>query len=644
MELNALVTMTNIASEMSKEELDVIARNAIKGFNKDFQSCEDHFKQLAEWTDLAKQVSDEKTFPWQGASNVKYPLLSTAAMQFAARAYPSLLPSSGKIVKSVVIGKDPTERKSQIAEAVSIYMSYQLLNEMEGWEEDMDKLLIMLPIVGTLFKKTYYDPMTEKNCSKLVYTENLVCDYWTTSLDTAERISECFELSKRKVTERVRSGLWVKVDLGDPSGDETGDVDETTPYKFIEQHTFLDLDDDGYAEPYIVTVNLDSEQVVRITARFDPDNIVFKDIDGKQQLAYIKPTQYYTKYGFVPNPDGGFYDIGFGQLLGPLNESVNTLINQLIDSGTLNNLQSGFLGKGLKIRGGDHGFTPGEWKHVPVSGDDLRKQIVPLPSKEPSNVLYQLMGALITSGKELASVAEIFVGKMPGQNTPATTTMASIEQGMKVFTAVYKRIYRSLGEEFQKLYKLNSLYLDESKFVSVLDITVDKSFFDKKQNDIAPAADPTAASAQEKLMKAQGLLELLGTGVLDPVEVVRRIINAQEQPDPEKLFSQAVQQTGQLQPQPDPKLIEMEMKSKMEQQKFALQAQNDSRKAELEGREREAQLAMKAQEHSLDMQHQAQMSNIKAAEAIHKQRIFTVQQQQKMQPQKTSQKKEPSKK
>lgn len=644
MELDNLVALTNIAKDLPQEKLDTIAKNAIKGFNKDLQSCEDHFNQLADWTDLAKQVSDEKTFPWQGASNVKYPLLSTAAMQFAARAYPSLLPSSGKIVKSVVVGKDPTEKKSQIAEAVSLYMSYQLLHEMKGWEEDMDKLLIMLPIVGTIFKKTYYDPLTEKNCSKLIYPENLVCDYWATSLDTAERISECIELNKRQVQERVRGGIWLDVELGDPSGESTGDVDETTPYKFVEQHAYLDLDDDGYAEPYIITVNLDSEKVVRITARFYSDDLVYRDVDGEQTLAYIKPTKYYTKYSFVPNPDGGFYDIGFGHLLGPLNESVNTLINQLVDAGTLNNLQSGFLGKGLKIRGGDHGFTPGEWKHVPVTGDDLRKQIVPLPTKEPSAVLFQLMGSLITSGKELASVAEIFVGKMPGQNTPATTTMASIEQGMKVFTAVYKRIYRSLGEEFQKLYDLNSKYLDESIFISVLDIKVDKTYFDKKQNDISPAADPTATSAQEKLMKAQGLLELLGTGVLDPVEVVRRVLEAQEQPNPEKLFNQAIQQTGQLQPQPDPKLIEMEMKSKMEKQKFALQAENDSRKAELDGREREAQLAMKAQEHSLDMQHQSRMSTLKAAEAIHKQRIFTVQQQQKMQQQKTSQKKEPSKK
>lgn len=643
MNLEAIIRNTNIANDLSDEKLKQIGSDVIKGYENDLSTCQDWFDQIMEWTELAKQIAKPKTFPWQNASNVKYPLLSTAAMQFAARAYPSLLPSNGKIVKSIVIGKDPTEEKSKIAEAVSLYMSYQLTQEMQGWEEDMDRLLIMLPITGTLFKKTYYDPLTEKNCSRLIYPENLVVNYWTRSLDEAERVSEVLELTPRKIQERMQTKLWREVKFSSPQPTDFGEVDSTTPYIFIEQHTFLDLDDDGYAEPYTITVERESAEVVRIVPRFADSDIKYKDVDDEQVLAYITPIQYYTKFCFVPNPDGGFYDIGFGQLLGPLNESVNTLINQLIDAGTLNNLQSGFLGKGLRIRAGDHGFTPGEWKPVANTGDDLRKQIVPIPTKEPSSVLFQLMGALITSGKELASVAEIFVGKMPGQNTPATTTMASIEQGMKVFTAVYKRIYRSLGEEFNKLYKLNSIYLDESQFVDVLDIKVDRSYFNKDQNNIAPAADPTATSAQEKLMKAQGLLELLGTGVLDPVEVVRRILEAQEQPESNKLFNQAVQQTGQLPPQQDPKLLEMEMKGKMEQQKFALQAENDARKSELESRDREAQLAMKAQEHSLDMQHESRMSNIRAAEAIHKQRIFTAQQQQKMQ-QQAQTKKEPSKK
>lgn len=629
MDLNAIVGTTNIADSLDSELLSTIGSDAIRGYQKDLATCEEWFDQVNEWTKLAKQISEPKSFPWQNASNVKYPLLSTAAIQFSARAYPALLPSHGKIVKSILIGKDPEGQKTEIADAVSLYMSYQLMNDMVGWEEDMDRLLIMLPITGTLFKKTYYDSQTKKNCSKLIYPDNLIVNYWSKSLHESERISEVFELSPRKIKERQNTGVWLTCDLGSPTSEQNGEIDETTPFEFIEQHTFLDLDGDDYPEPYVVTVETSSSKVVRIVPRFYTEDIHYHTNEkGEEVLSHIVPTQYYTKYTFVPNPDGGFYDIGFGQLLGPLNESVNTLINQLIDAGTLSNLQSGFLGKGLKLKGGEQGFRPGEWKPVPVTGDDLRKQIVPLPAKDPSNVLFQLMGSLITSGKELASVAEIFVGKMPGQNTPATTTMATIEQGMKVFTAVYKRIYRSLAEEFQKLYKLNSLYLDESVFIDILDIKVDRAFFNKDQNDIMPAADPTAASNQEKLMRAQGLLELLPTGVLDPVEVVRRILEAQEQPEYEKLFNQAIQQTGQAPQAPDPKGMEMEMKGKLEQQKYAMQAEDVARKGELASRSTEQQLAMKQQSHAMDMQQKQQLLQVKAAEMVHKQRIFSVQQAQ----------------
>ncbi|MFN7883650.1 MAG: co-chaperone GroES, partial [bacterium] len=526
---------------------------AFEGFTHDLQSREEWDRHIDEWIKLAKQTIEPKTYPWPRASNVKYPLLSTAAMQFAARAYPSLVPANGRVVNAKAIGKDPTGQKSQVAEAVSLYMSWQLLREMDGWEEEMDKLLIMLPIVGTMFKKTYWDPMNEKNCSKLVLPKNLVVNYWAKSLKDAERISEILEMSPRKVKERQQSKLWLDVDLGEAPQPETKKPnspsvqDETTPYTIIEQHTFLDLDEDGYKEPYIVTFHKESKKVLRIAARFDETTISIAD-DGS--LRKIEPIQYYTKFGFIPNPDGGFYDIGFGVLLGPINESVNTLINQLVDAGALNNLQSGFLGKGLRLRMGETRFQPGEWKVVNSTGDDLKKQIVPMPSKEPSNVLFQLMGALITSGKELASVAEIFVGKTPGQNTPATTTMATIEQGMKVFTAVYKRIYRALNEEFEKLARLNYLYVNPATYVDVVDMEVNPTDFDLKLNNIFPGADPTAVSQTEKLLKAQGLMELLPSGVLDPVKVVMRILDAQEQPNWEELLHPQVAQTGQLPPPP----------------------------------------------------------------------------------------------
>jgi chaperonin GroES len=401
--------------------------------------------------------------------------------------------------------------------------------------------------------------------------------------------------------------------------------DATTPYSFVEQHTFLDLDDDGYEEPYIVTFHRESGTVLRIVARFDEQGL---KVDNDDQVIYIEPIQYYTKFGFVPNPDGSFYDIGFGVLLGPINDSVNTLINQLVDAGSLSNLQSGFIGKGLRIKMGEARFQPGEWKSVNATADDLKKQILPLPVKEPSAVLFQLMGALITSGKELASVAEIFVGKMPGQNTPATTTMATIEQGMKVFTAVYKRIYRSLASEFKKIYRLNEVYLNPQTYVEVLDDNVNPNDFKAIGYDIVPGADPTAVSQTERLLKAQGLLELLPMGVLDPIEVVTRVLEAQEQPNVQKLFHQEVQQTGQPPQQPDPKAQELQMKQAAMEQTSQMKMQEMQFKSELASRDQHFKQTMASQAQAHDIAMKQMEARMQALAQHHNEQAKIVQAQQ----------------
>jgi chaperonin GroES len=626
----ALVEEVNIADSMSEDELLKIGQEAKLGYEQDKESRSDWEEAADTWIKMAQQVREERTYPWPNSSNVKYPLMTTAAMQFAARAYPSLVPSNGQIVKSKVIGKDLTGEKLALATRVSSYMSYQIMHEIPYWEEEMDKMLIQLPVIGMMFKKTYWDATKKVPVSTLISPKNLIVNYWTRNLKDSERISEEIEMSPRVLKERQLSKMFRDIDLGTvamPDGSKATNTDSTTPYTIIEQHTYLDLDGDDYKEPYIVTFHKESGNVLRIAARFDDSGIHLND-DG--EVIKIEPLQYYTKFGFVPNPDGSFYDIGFGSLLGPINESVNTLINQLIDAGSLNNLQGGFLGKGLRLRMGDHGFRPGEWKAVNATGDDLKKQIVPLPTKEPSAVLFQLMGSLITSGKELASVAEIFTGKMPGQNTPATTTMATIEQGMKVFTAVYKRIFRSLEEEFQKIYDINAIYLNPNTYAEVVDTTVGPQDFAARY-DIIPGADPTAVSQTEKLMKAQGLMELLPSGMLNPVEVISRVLEAQEQPNWEKLLNPQVAQTGQPpEPPPDPKLQEMEMKGQLEQQKVAMQGQAQQHKMELESRDAATKLAMKAQEHQMDMAHKEQMNKLDGAVAIHKQRIFSVTEQAKL--------------
>ena len=623
--LRAILEQTNIAEKLSEEKLNEISALVADGFETDLRS-RSHWEQcLKEWTNLALQVRETKTWPWVNAANVKYPLLSTAAMQFSARAYPSLVPSTGDIVKVEVIGKDATGQKLEKAKRIGSYMSYQVLNQMDGWEDDMDKLLIMLPIVGTIFKKTYYSSVYKQVVSELILPRNVVVNYWAKNLEGAERVSQIIEMNKRILKEKQMSKLYLDVDLGEPQLIATEPnvtvpmpQDSTTPYYIVEQHTYLDLDDDGYAEPYVVVFERYSRKVLRVVARFDEKGM---HLDEEGKLQKIDAIQYFTKFSFIPNPDGGFYDIGFGLLLTPLNEAVNTLINQLLDAGTLSTLQGGFLGKGLKLKMGENRWLPGEWKTVNTTADDLRKQIVPLPTKDPNKTLLELMQLLVTSGKELASVAEIFVGKMPGQNTPATTTMATIEQGMKVFTAVYKRVYRALKSEFKKVFELNSVYLDPNNYQTVVDTQILPDDFDNNSYDVCPGADPNTATQTEKLMKAQGLLELLPTGILDPVKVVGRVLEAQEQPNYEQLFTAQVQQTGQPPaPPPDPKMLELQMKGEMDQKNFALKQQEQAQKSELAARDQAFQNMMKLQQQQADERHEAMMTQIKAAAAIHQNR------------------------
>lgn len=657
MKLQKILESSNLAADLSDDKLIEIGKDVVSGYETDLDSRKPWEKDLKNWTELALQVASDKTYPWPNAANIKYPLLATAAMQFAARAYPTLIPSNGKVVKCKVIGSDPTGEKTMRAFRVSTHMSYQVMEQMDGWEEDMDKLLIALPISGTCFKKTYWDSSKQQNCSKLVLPKSLVVNYWTRCLEDAERITEVFYLSKRKVKERQNLGIFIDVELGDPqtpADDVTtsinrsfqlaNDFDETTPYTILEQHTYLDLDEDGYAEPYVVTVEAESNKVLRIVPRFSEADVL---MDDKQNVVSIEATQYYTKYGFIPNPDGGFYDIGFGRLLGPLNNSANTIINQLVDAGSLSNLQAGFIGKGLRIKMGETRFQPGEWKAVNAVGDDLKKQIFPLPVREPSQVLFNLLDLLLKSGKELASVAEIFVGKMPGQNTPATTTMASIEQGMKVFTAVYKRVYRSLTSEFRKIYKLNQQYMNPEEYISILDNPIPQEDYKGPEDDIIPGADPSAVSSQEKQQKVQAVMQLLNLGTINPMAATLMYLEAHEIPEAEikKLAMQP-------QPKTDPKVEALQAKAAIDQQK----AQNDIlisreklrmdqmtkeqemqhkatlQRMELEGKQMESiikgraatlDLQAAAAQHSQSMQQQAQQNQMKLAtqHASHQQQM-----------------------
>lgn len=627
----------NMAEGLSEDKLAEIGDICKKGYDDDWATTEGWRDQVNEWLKLATQYMEQKNWPWPGASNIKYPLVSTAAMQFSARAYPTLVPSDKKVVKPVVLGKDPDGAKLKKANKVATFMSWQVMYDMPGWDEEMDRLLMMVAMMGTMFKKTFYDPHTEKIISKVVDSRDVTINYFADCLENAARISQNVYLYEREVEERIRSGVFIDADLGPPSSapfddSDVNSDDDTLPYFLVEQETWLDIKDEGIPLPVTVTFEKMTGKILSIYPRFRPEDV--KERDGK--IINIVGHSVYTKYGFIPNPESAIYDIGFGHLIGPLNESVNTLVNQLVDAGTLANMQAGFIGKGLRLQKGDIALRPGEWKSVNSVGDDIRKQLVPIPAKEPSSTLFNLLGTLVTSGKELASVAEIFVGKMPGQNTPATTTMATIEQGMKVFTAIYKRVYRSLEKEFKKIFRLNSLYLDYNTAVVVLDEPIGPEEFDIKLYDVCPGADPTAVSSTERLVKAQGLMELFSmfgpAGLMDPVEVLSRILEAQEQPAWEKLIP-GMKETGKAQtppPQPDPKQIEMEMKMKAEQEKAGLKKDELQHKMALEERSAETKLQMEKQMGAVKLQQQAMKNNLDAEASEHKQRMFMVESAQKV--------------
>ena len=626
--LDKFLEQMNIAEDLEQELLDQIGSDVYEGYKRDLDSKRAWDQQVDEWVKLAAQIKEEKSFPWPKASNVKYPLLATAAMQFAARAYPSLVPADGKIVQFKVVGADPQGQKAARADKLAKHMNYQLLEDMDDWEEEMDRLLIQLPVVGCLFKKTYFDPLKKKNVSRLVGPKDLVVNYWASSLEAAHRKTEIIPMTKNQIQSYKTAELFLDVDLGDPmsqphlpgksdvhGGYAPSTADAATPYVVLEQHTFWDLDEDGYEEPYIITIEEQSRKVLRIVARFDSDGVYSK---GKDVIC-IEPVEYYTKFGFIPNPDGGFYDIGFGHLLGPLNESANTVINQLVDAGSLANLQAGFIGKGLRLKMGSSRFQPGEWKEVNATGDDIKKQIFPLPATPPSEVLFKLLGMLIESGKELASVAEIFTGKMPGQNTPATTTNNAIEQGMKVFTAIYKRTYRAMAKEMKKNFRLNSLY--EENFVraqAVLDEPITKEDYDRKSYDVCPTADPTAVSTTQKLQKAQQLMELLPLGTINIMEATKRILEGQEQPNLQSLMQEP-------QPQVDPKVQAMQMKGQMDQEKHKMDMAKSQVDAQMKQREMEMEMQFKQREQQMDLQMKQMEMQLDAMKAQMEMRHATVQ-------------------
>jgi len=364
-------------------------------------------------------------------------------------------------------------------------------------------------------------------------------------------------------------------------------ADATKPSQILEQMTWMDLDHDGFAEPYFVTVEYNegsTQKLRRIVARWTDKDVTYDNPQQKKGIVSIRPEKTFTKYGLIPAPDGSHMDLGFGRLLGPINAAVDTALNQLFDAGTIANYGGGFLGRGARFKGGQYQFTPGKWVTVDVPGNDLKNNIVPVPAPEPSQIMFQLIGFLVNYGERLASAGDVQVGENIGQNTKAATAEMLNENGQRTFKGMFKRAWRSMRNGFRIQYDLNSVYMEET--IHFAEIATGKGAMVSIEDyrgpttDVRPAADPTVVSDGEKKQQADLIMKLGQMFPGNKRKQVERVLRAYNIPAPDEVFPPPKDQQGKAAadyppPQPGVDMLELQIKQaaqKLDEMRFKFEA------------------------------------------------------------------------
>ena len=572
-----LAKQRNIADLMDWEDRQKIGLWAKNGMEQDKASRAKWENWYAEAIKLALQVKEAKTFPWPGASNVKFPLLTIACLNAHAQAYPALI-SGDLVAKCRVVGDDPTGEKRARADRVSRHMSYQLLETMP-WEEQTDKQILVHYLMGTTFKKVYRDNTKRQNCSDFVMPQDLIVNYWTRDMETCPRASHYVPMTKNEVMESINAQVFCApeepITPQDPPVDPliaardraqllTPPPDLQLINHIYEQSCWMDLDQDGYDEPYAVTFDGATGFVFRIHARYLTGDVTR---NKRGEVLSIRAENYYEKYILIPSPDGGFYGMGLGRFLAPVKDAVDSIINQMIDGNHMRMLGGGWLGRGVRLKAGDSQFRPYEWKPIDTPGDDIRKNIFPIPVGEVPAVAFELLKYLVEYGERIGSSGDIQMGKLPGQNTKAETAAIANENGKLIFNATYKRFWRSMKGEFKKLYRLNQLYQDDEVFyVGEKQYKITRQDYVYPESGIIPAADPNIVSKSDKKASAMFVLQTaqsMGGGGHDMDAVVKRAYQAFDIQDIEVIYPGLQKKP----PPPNPKMLDAQAKVQKEKTK-----------------------------------------------------------------------------
>jgi len=504
----------NLAEFLPENVLDEMGSDLSQKYQDYQMGRKEWERSYTQGLDLLGFKYDMRTEPFQGASGATHPVLAEAVTQFQALAYKELLPADGP-VRTAVIGA-PSEQKSQQAERVKDFMNYELMEKMKDYEPDFDQLLFYLPLAGSAFKKTYYDELSKQAVSKFVPADDLIVPYTATSLDDAEAIIHRVKISKNELRKQQVAGFYLDIDLGSPRQVED-DVEkkerelegqrktqDDDVYTLLECHVNLDIegfedtdesgDPSGIKIPYIVTVDESTRNVLSIRRNYeigDPD---------KNKIPY------FTHFKFLPGL--GFYGFGLIHMIGGLSRTATAALRQLLDAGTLSNLPAGFKMRGIRIRDDAQSIQPGEFRDVDAPGGNLKDSFMMLPFKEPSATLLNLMGIVVQAGQRFASIADLQVGD-GNQQAAVGTTVALLERGSRTMSAIHKRIYSSLKNEFKLLARVFKLYLPAEYPYDVVggQRTVKQTDFDDRV-DILPVADPNIFSQTQRISLAQTELQL----------------------------------------------------------------------------------------------------------------------------------------
>jgi len=505
----------NLAEFLPDEVLDELGSSLTQKYNDYNMSRKDWEQSYTKGLDLLGFKYDMRTEPFQGASGATHPVLAEAVTQFQALAYKELLPANGP-VRTQVVGA-PSPEKTQQAERVKDYMNYELMEKMSDYEPDFDSMLFYLPLAGSAFKKVYYDELEKRAMSKFVPADDLIVPYSATSLEDAEAVIHRIKVSKNDLRKQQVAGFYLDIELGTPGYQEndvekkerelegTKKTQDEDIYTLIECHVNLDLegfeDQDpqtgepsGIKVPYIVTIELATRKILAIRRNYeigDPDK---NKID------------YFVHFKFLPGL--GFYGFGLIHMIGGLSRTATAALRQLLDAGTLSNLPAGFKMRGIRIRDDAQSIQPGEFRDVDAPGGNLKDSFMMLPFKEPSATLLNLMGIVVQAGQRFASIADLQVGD-GNQGAAVGTTVALLERGSRTMSAIHKRIYSSLKQEFKMLARVFKLYLPPEYPYDVVggQRMIKQQDFDDRV-DIVPVADPNIFSQTQRISLAQTELQL----------------------------------------------------------------------------------------------------------------------------------------